>query len=92
MPLMDMIQGYTYGYSLIATNPKEAFEIFKMVYDKYPNTLFSNIGMASGYSAFGDYKKALSFAQKALPQAKGGNKAEIEKNIRDLQNGKDMNN
>jgi hypothetical protein len=92
MPLMDMIQGYTYGYSLIATNPKEAFVIFKMVYDKYPNTLFSNIGMASGYSAFGDYKKALSFAQKALPQAKGGNKAEIEKNIRDLQNGKDMNN
>ena len=91
MPFMDLIQGYTYGYSLIATNPKEAFEIFKMVYDKYPNTLFSNIGMASGYSAFGDYKKALSFAQKALPQAKGGNKAEIEKNIRDLQNGKDMN-
>jgi hypothetical protein len=91
MPLMDMIQGYTYGYSLVFTDPKEAFVIFKMVYDKYPNTLFSNIGMASGYSAFGDYKKALTFAQKALPQAKGGNKAEIEKNIRDLQNGKDMN-
>jgi hypothetical protein len=92
MPFMDMIQGYTYGYSLIASNPKEAFVIFKMVYDKYPNTLFSNIGMASGYSAFGDYKKALYFAQKALPQAKGGNKAEIERNIRDLQNNKDMNN
>jgi hypothetical protein len=29
---------------------------------------------------------------KALPQAKGGNKAEIEKNIRDLQNSKYMNN
>ena len=92
MPLMDMIQGYTYGYNLIASNPKDAFEIFKMVYDKFPNTMFSNIGMASGYSALGDYKKALSFAQKALPQAKGGNKAEIEKNIRDLENGKDMNN
>jgi len=92
MPLMDMIQGYTYGYSLIATDRKEAFEIFKMVYEKYPNTLFSNIGMASGYSAFGDYKKALVFAQKALLQAKGGNKTEIERNIRDLQNGKDMNN
>ncbi|HZZ75245.1 MAG TPA: hypothetical protein VFE04_04925, partial [Puia sp.] len=91
MPLMDMIQGYTYAYSMIPTNRKEAFEIFKMVYDKYPNTLFSNIGMASGYSAFGDYKKALPFAQKALLQAKGGNKAEIEKNIRDLQNGRDMN-
>jgi hypothetical protein len=91
MPFMDMIQGYTYAYSLIATDRKEAFEIFKMVYDKYPNTLFSNIGMASGYSAFGDYKKALIYAQKALPQAKGGNKTEVERNIRDLQNGKDMN-
>jgi hypothetical protein len=40
----------------------------------------------------GNYKKALEFAQKALPQAKGGNKIEIERNIRDLEDGKDMNN
>ena len=92
MPLMDMIQGYTYGYSLIAADRKEAFEVFKKVYEKYPNTLFSNIGMASGYSAFGEYEKALVYAKKALLQAKGGNKTEIERNIRDLQNGKDMNN
>jgi hypothetical protein len=93
LPFMDHIQGYTYGYSLItAGRPKEAFEIFKMIYEKFPNTLFTNIGMASGYSALGDFKKALTFAQKALPQAKGGNKIEIEKNIRDLQNGRDMNN
>jgi tetratricopeptide (TPR) repeat protein len=93
LPLADHIQGYTYGMSLIAAKqPKEAFGIFKMIYDKYPNTLFTNIGMASGYSALGDYKKALPFAQKALPQAKGGNKIEITKNIRDLENGKDMNN
>jgi hypothetical protein len=91
MPFMEMIEGYTYAYNLIPTDRKGAFEIFKMIYDKYPTTLFGNIGMASGYSAFGDYKKALPFAQKALLQAKGGNKAEIEKNIRDLQNGKDMN-
>ena len=92
LPLADHIQGYTYGMSLIAANqPKDAFEIFKMIYAKYPNTLFTNIGMASGYSAMGDYKKALEYAQKALPQAKGGNKIEIQKNIRDLENGKDMN-
>jgi tetratricopeptide (TPR) repeat protein len=93
LPLADHIQGYTYGMTLIAANrPKDAFEIFKMIYDKYPNTLFTNIGMASGYSALGDYKKALAYAQKALPQAKGGNKIEIERNIRDLEKGKDMNN
>jgi tetratricopeptide (TPR) repeat protein len=93
MSYVDDIQGYVYGVSLVdAKRPKEAFDIFKMIYDKYPNTLFTNIGMATGYSALGDYKKALEFAQKALPQAKGGNKIEVEKNIRDLQNGKDMNN
>lgn len=93
LPLADHIQGYLYGMTLInAKRPKEAMEIFQWIYNKYPNTLFTNIGMASGYSALGDYKTALGWAQKALPQAKGGNKIEISKNIRDLENGKDMNN
>jgi hypothetical protein len=91
MPFMDQIQGYTYGFNLLlAKKTKEGCDVMKMVYDKYPNTLFTNIGMASAYSAMGDYKKALEYAQKALPQAKGGNRAEIERNIRDLQNGKNM--
>jgi len=90
---VDDFQGYVYGCTLVNTKrPQEALGIFKMIYAKYPNTLFTNIGMATGYSALGDYKTALTFALKALPQAKGGNKIEIEKNIRDLQNGKDMNN
>lgn len=93
LPLANDIEGYTYGYGLIlAKRSKEGFEIIKMMYDKYPNSLFTNIGMAGAYSAFGDYKKALIFARKALPQAKGGNKILIEGNIRDLENGKDMNN
>ena len=90
---VDDLQGYLYGVTLLnAKRTQEAMTVFKMIYDKFPNTLFTNIGMAAGYSATGDYKKALAFAQKALPQAKGGNKIEIERNIRDLQNGKDMNN
>jgi hypothetical protein len=90
---VDDFQGYVYGCTLVnAKRPQEALGIFKMIYDKYPNTLFTNIGMATGYSALGDYKKALTFALKALPQARGGNKIEIERNISDLQNGKDMNN
>jgi hypothetical protein len=40
--------------------------------------------MATGYSAIGDYKTALTWALKALPLAKGGNKIEIERNIRDF--------
>jgi hypothetical protein len=69
---VDDLQGYVYGCTLLnAKRPADAFEIFKMIYDKYPNTLFTNVGMATGYSALGDYKRALSFALKALPQAKG---------------------
>jgi len=93
LSFVDDLQGYVYGCTLVsAKRPQEAFGVFKMIYDKYPNTLFTNVGMATGYSALGDYKKALEFALKALPQAKGGNKIEIERNIKDLQNGKDMNN
>jgi tetratricopeptide (TPR) repeat protein len=90
---VDDFQGYVYGCTLVnAKRPQEALEIFKLIYDKFPNTLFTNIGMATGYSALGEYKTALAWALKALPQAKGGNKIEIERNIRDLRNGKDMNN
>jgi len=93
MPFASQIQAYTYAIGLIgAKKAKEAFEILKMNYDKHPNSLFTNIGMASAWSALGDYKKALIYAQKALPQAKGGNKLEVERNIKDLENGKDMNN
>jgi tetratricopeptide (TPR) repeat protein len=89
---VDDLQGYTYGASLIdAKRPKEAMEVFKLIYDKFPNTLFTNIGMASGYSALGDYKTALSWAEKALVQAKGGNKILIEGYVRVLKEGKDMN-
>jgi len=90
---VDDFQGYVYGCTLLnAKRTQEAFDVFKLINDKFPNTLFTNIGMAAGYSALGDYKTALTWAQKALPLAKGGNKIEIERNIRDLQNGKDMNN
>jgi tetratricopeptide (TPR) repeat protein len=90
---VDDFQGYVYGCTLVnAKRPQEALEIFKLIYDKFPNTLFTNIGMATGYSALGEYKTALAWALKALPQAKGGNKIEIERNIKDLRNGKDMNN
>jgi Protein of unknown function (DUF2911)/Tetratricopeptide repeat len=93
LPLADHLQGYTYGMALITANqPRQAFEVMQYIYQKYPNTLFTNIGMASGYSALGDYKKALPFAEKALAQAKGGNKILITQSVKDLQAGKDMNN
>ena len=71
---------------------KEAFEAFKINYDKNPNEFTTTVGMARGYSAVGDYKKALGFAQKALPKAPdNGNKMNVERMIKTLQEGKDIN-
>ena len=46
---------------------KEAFNVFKMNYDKNPDTFTTLMGLTRGYSGLGDFKNALSHAQKALP-------------------------
>jgi tetratricopeptide (TPR) repeat protein len=71
---------------------KEAFDIFKMNYDKHPGDFTTNMGMMRGYSALGDYKKALTYAQKAQPQAPNKpNKDFVDKAVIMLQDGKDVN-
>ena len=72
--------------------PKEAFDIFKLNYDRTPNTFTTNVGLMRGYSALGNYKKALEFANKALPQAEDKTvQKNIEWYIKLLGEGKDMN-
>lgn len=57
-----------------------------------PNEFTTQVGMARGYSAVGDYKKALGFARKALSKAPdNGNKLSVERMIKTLQDGKDIN-
>ena len=52
----------------------------------------TNAGMARGYSAVGDYKKALTYAQKAKAQATDQpNKDIADAFIKKLQDGKDIN-
>ncbi|BAU52034.1 DUF2911 domain-containing protein [Mucilaginibacter gotjawali] len=71
---------------------KEAFDVFKLNYDKHPDEFLTNAGMARGYSAIGDYKKALPYAQKARTQATGTfNINTMDKMIKNLQDGKDVN-
>jgi hypothetical protein len=71
---------------------KEAFEVFKMNYDKHPNEFLPIAGMARAYSAIGDYKKALTFAQKAHELATDKPNRDITDNfIKTLQQGKDIN-
>ena len=84
---------YFYARTLTkAKKGKEAFEIFKINYDKNPNDFLAVAGMARGYSAIGDYKKALTFAQKGKAIAPGQpNKDTMDTFIKKLSDGKDVN-
>lgn len=93
LPLGTMNQIHGYARQLLQQKKqKEAFDAFKVNYDNNPNEFTTQVGMARGYSAIGDYKKALGFAQKALPKAPDNvNKMSVEKMIKTLQEGKDIN-
>ena len=93
VPMGTVNQLHNYARQLIQQKKsKEAFDVFKVNFDKNPNDFTTHVGMARGYSAVGDYKKALAFAQKALPKAPdNGNKTNVEKMIKTLQEGKDIN-
>jgi tetratricopeptide (TPR) repeat protein len=93
LPLGTVNQIHGYARQLLQQKKqKEAFDVFKINYDKNPNEYTTQVGMARGYSAIGDYKKALGFAQKALPKAPdNGNKLNVERMIKTLQEGKDIN-
>ena len=93
LPLGSSFELHQYARQLLEQKKsKEAFEIFKTNFDKHPAEFTTNMGMARGYSALGNYKKALEFAQKALPMAKDDlNKNNAAKLIKMLQEGKDIN-
>jgi tetratricopeptide (TPR) repeat protein len=93
LPLGKINEVHQYARSLVQMKKnKEAFDAFKMNYDKHPNEFTTNMGMARGYSAVGDYKKSLEFIQKAGAQAPDKlNKDNIARLTTLLQQGKDIN-
>ena len=93
LPYGDMNELYFYARGLTRSKQgQKAFAIFKMDYDKNPDQFLTNAGMARGYSAIGDYKKALPYAQKALALAPDQpNKDTMTKMVKNLQDGKDVN-
>ena len=92
LPYGNMNEIHTYGRSLIALKkPKEALDIFKMNYQKNPNQMMTLIGLARGYSANGDYKTALEYANKAMTVVDAQNKPNLETMIDKLKQGKDIN-
>jgi len=92
LPNASMNEIHGYGRSLIAAKkPKEALEVFKMNYQKNPNQMTTLIGLVRGYSAIGDYKTALDYANKALPTVDAQNKNNLQTMIEKLKAGKDVN-
>ena len=92
-PMGTMTEIHNYARSLLTQKrSKEAFDIFQLNANKNPNTFTTNMGMVRAHSAMGDYKKALGFAEKALPQAPDPtNKTNVEGMIKKLKEGKDVN-
>jgi tetratricopeptide (TPR) repeat protein len=90
--LASAIELHGYGRQLIGENkPKEALAIFEKNHKKHQGAWPTNVGMMRGYSANGDYKKALEFAKLALPQAPDDlNKQSLAEAIKKLEAGKPL--
>ncbi|MBS1501105.1 MAG: DUF2911 domain-containing protein [Bacteroidetes bacterium] len=92
-PYGSMNELYFYARGLTRMKKgQQALEVFKYSYDKYPNQFLPTAGMARGYSAVGDYKKALTYALKAQAIAPDpANKNIVDNFVKKLQAGEDIN-
>jgi tetratricopeptide (TPR) repeat protein len=82
-----------YGRQLITQKRTDrAMDIFKASEKRYGDVWGVNNGLMSGYSAKGDFKKAMMYAEKALLQAPNDAAKEILKGqLAKLKEGKDIN-
>ncbi len=93
MPLATMIELHGYARGLIAQKkPADALVAFKLNAQKNPNVFTTNMGLARGYSANGDYKNALKYIKLAQPQSPNKQNSDaIERFIKMLEEKKDIN-
>lgn len=93
MPMGSMTDLHQYGRQLLQLKQfPEALAVFKMNYDRNPGQFTTLMGLARGYSAIGDFKNALKYANQALPKAPDElNKKAVEGMISKLKEGKDVN-
>lgn len=96
VPMGSIFQLHGLGRQLIrAQMPKKAMEVFKYNYQNHKDTPVTiNFGMMRGYSALGEYKKALKYAKAALehvPAHDKSNQRQLAEAIKKLKNNQDMN-
>ena len=83
----------SYATQLLAAKKiKEAAEVFRANYKKFPNQFITNMGMARAFSSEANYKQALKYASAALVQAPdANNKTGVQGMIEKLKTGVDIN-
>jgi Protein of unknown function (DUF2911) len=84
---------HQYGRELQAQGKQaEAMAVYQKNAARFGEAWPTHVGMARGYSAAGDFPKALEHAQKALAQAPDPvNKKNLEEAVARLKQGRDMN-
>jgi tetratricopeptide (TPR) repeat protein len=92
-PTANALQIHGYGRQLLMAGKKQdALEIFKLNAKRYPKTWPVNVGLARGYSAVGDYSKALKYARLAANEAPDKlNKDTMLSAVEKLQKNQDIN-
>ncbi len=82
-----------YGRTLIANKrEKDAMPVFELANKRFPATAMALMGLARGWSANADSKKALKYAQEALKvETNANNKKQIEDMIKKLEKGEPIN-
>jgi tetratricopeptide (TPR) repeat protein len=93
LTMANVNQYVGYGRALIAQKRHDkAVEVFLANEKRFGDVFSVNNGLMYGYSAKGDYKKALAAAEKAHKQAPNdAAKKTVEGNIAKLKEGKDVN-
>lgn len=92
MPFTTIGQHIAYGRQLITQKRNNrAMEIMLGAQKRFGDVFAVNNGLSYAYSANGDFKKALEFANKALAQSPPQNKATLSANVEKLKAGKDIN-
>ena len=92
-PTAGPLQIHGYGRQLLTQGEtKKALEVFQLNAEKHPDIWPVNVGLARGYSATGDYKKALKYAKLAHEEAPDTlNKDNLQAAIEVLEQGEDFN-
>lgn len=93
LPYATLLEIHQYARQLVSAKAyQDAFDAFQMNYRNNPGNFTTVVGMVRGYSALGDFKNALKFANMALPLAPdANNKTFLQGMIDKLKTGKDIN-